>query len=110
MRIVEVWQVIAKTDSHDVVELIVPGAPGPGRCVLNGADRDSGTVKLKGFGLIRGHKKLSAVPTVTWIEHHDSLLGGGLRRLRALEMLLQQMPDQARCGGTALAFGIELEL
>jgi hypothetical protein len=67
--------------------LIIPGAPGPGRRVLDGADHGNGTVKLHALGLVGGHKKISTVATVTWMEHHDYLLGEGLRRLLAFEML-----------------------
>jgi hypothetical protein len=45
---------------------------------------------------------------VTRMEHHDCLLGGALRRLLALEMLLQQMPNQPGGARAAFAFGVEL--
>jgi len=86
----------------------MPGAPGPGRRVLDFADHVGGTVKLHVMGLVRGHKKLSTVPAVTWIEHHDSLLGGALCGPLALEMLLQQMPNETAGRGAVFAQRVEL--
>jgi predicted ATPase len=98
---------IVEKECQDVDELVIPGAPGAGRRVLDVADRGAGTVQQHALGLVRGHKKIRTGPSVTWMKHHDNLLGEWLRRLLAFEMLLQQMPNQPRGARAAFALGGE---
>jgi hypothetical protein len=58
--IVEVWRVIADTHVPEIDELVIPGAPGLGCPLLDGAERADR--QINAFGLVRGRKTSAQSP------------------------------------------------